>query len=360
MTPRALLSNRAKRATALAFAGTVALALGAAATVLGGTLFAAAWLAAALVWGCLPLGALAILMAHGLTGGRWGEQGRPLWLALAATLPLFAAALLPLLFGMSSLFAWAAPAQELPELVQNKLAYLNTPFFMLRSLVYFTLWLWLAHAIGAWRPRCRRIQAPGLILWLLTLTFFSFDWLMSLEPEFYSDVYGLMLAANAVVAAFAWVLLLGGSSMDPDARRDIANLWLGVLLGWALFAFSQYIVIWSANLPDEIGWYVHRSRGLWRLLSAVSFALFFLLPFAVLLSGKAKGRADWLAAAAASCLLGHLLQMGWLVLPAFGDGSALQLLLLCTLVLVIGIAYLALYAAIRAADRRGEEHGRTA
>lgn len=346
MKPRAIL-----------FAGTVVLALGAAAASLGGKPFAAAWLAAALVWGCLPLGALAILMAHGLTGGRWGEAGRPLWLAVAATLPLFAAAMLPLLFGMPSLFAWTAPAQELPELVQNKLAYLNPPFFILRSLAYFALWLWLAYALGAWRPRSRRIQAPGLILWLLALTFFSFDWLMSLEPEFYSDVYGLMLAANAVVAAFAWVLLLGAHRMDADARRDIANLWLGVLLGWVLFAFSQYIVIWSANLPDEILWYVHRSRDLWRPLSVISFALFFLLPFAVLLSGKAKGRADWLAAAAASCLLGHLLQIGWLVLPAFGGGSVAQLLLLCALVLVIGAVYV---AAIRAAAHRGEEHGRTA
>ncbi len=346
MKPRAIL-----------FTGTVALALGGTATALGGKPVAVAWLTAALVWGSLPLGALAILMVHGLTGGRWGEQGRPLWLALAATLPLFAAALLPLLLGMQSLFAWTAPAQELSELVQNKLAYLNTPFFIVRSLVYFALWLWLAHTLGVWRPRSSRIQAPGLILWLLALTFFSFDWLMSLEPEFYSDVYGLMLGANTVAAAFAWVLLLGARSMDADARRDIANLWLGVLLAWALFAFSQYIVIWSANLPDEILWYVHRSRGLWRPLSAISFVLFFLLPFAVLLSGKAKGSADWLAAAAASCLLGHLLQIGWLVLPAFGDGSATQLLLLCALVLVIGAVYV---AAVRAAAHRGEGNGRAA
>lgn len=312
------------------------LALGGLAAALAGGIFAPGWLAAALVWGSLPLGAVAILMVHHLTGGRWGEAGRAQWLALVATLPLFAAALLPLLAGLQSLFAWTGPAEALPQLVRNKLAYLNAPFFILRSLAYFALWLWLARGPG-------RVPAPGLLLWLLALTFFAFDWLMSLEPEFYSDIYGLMLAANTVAAAFAWALLLGARQMESGARRDIANLWLGVLLGWAFFAFSQYIVIWSANLPDEIGWYIHRSRGLWRAVSVLSFALFFLLPFSVLLSGRAKGSARWLRLAAASCLFGHTLQVGWLVLPPFDHGGLWSLLLLAALVPLLGIVFFAAY-----------------
>lgn len=314
------------------------LALGGLVAALAGGLFAPAWLAAALVWGSLPLGALAILMVHSLTGGRWGEAGGTQWLFLVATLPLFAAALLPLLAGLQSLFAWTQPAETLSQLVRNKLAYLNAPFFMLRSLAFFALWLWLARA-----PE--RMPAPGLLLWLLALTFFSFDWLMSLEPEFYSDVYGLMLAAETTAAAFAWALLFGAQGMETQARRDIANLWLGVLLGWAFFTFSQYIVIWSANLPDEIGWYIHRSRGLWRAVSVVSFALFFVLPFAVLLSGRAKGSARWLVFAGASCLLGHTLQIGWLVLPPFDHRGLWSLLLLAALV--------SLFGAVLFAGRRG-------
>lgn len=316
-----------------------ALALGGLVAGLAGGILAPGWLAAALAWGSLPLGATAILMVHRLTGGRWGEAGGPQWLALAAILPLFAAAMLPLLAGMHALFAWTQPAETLPQLVRNKLAYLNIPFFILRTLAFFALWLWLARAPG-------RMPARGLLLWLLALTFFSFDWLMSLEPEFYSDVYGLMLAAETTAAAFAWALLLGARRMAPDSRRDIANLWLGVLLGWAFFAFSQYIVIWSANLPDEIGWYIHRSQGLWRAVSVISFALFFLLPFAVLLSGRAKGSARWLERAAASCLAGHTLQIGWLVLPPFDDNGFHSLLLLALLT--------GLFGAVLFAGRRRE------
>lgn len=325
--------------------GIALLALGAVGAALGGAAFAQSWLAVSLIWGSLPLGALAMLMTHGLTGGRWGEQSRPLWLALAATLPLFAAAMLPLLFGLHTLFAWTAPAQELPEVVRNKLAYLNRPFFIVRSLGYFAIWLGLAWALGVWRRRGAAVQAPGLILWLLSLTFFAFDWFMSLEPEFYSDIYGLMLGTAMVAAAIACALLLGARRMDPGARRDIANLWLAILLGWVFLAFSQYIVIWSANLPHEIGWYIHRSRGAWRPISVISFALFFLLPFAVLLSSAAKGRADWLMAAAAACLLGHILQICWLVLPAFGGWSGLQIWLVPTLVLLVGAIYGASYRA---------------
>lgn len=323
------------------------LALGGLVAALAGDIFAPGWLAAVLVWGSLPLGALAILMVHRLTGGRWGEAGGAQWLLLAATLPLFAAALLPLLAGMPSLFAWTQPAETLPHLVRNKLAYLNTPFFILRTLAFFALWLWLARALSTRRAQRGRMPAAGLLLWLLALTFFAFDWFMSLEPEFYSDIYGLMLAAETTATAFAWALLFGAQHMDPDARRDIANLWLGVLLGWAFFAFSQYIVIWSANLPDEIGWYIHRSRGLWRAVSVISFALFFVLPFAVLLSGKAKGSGRWLVFAAASCLLGHVLQIGWLILPPFDDSGLWSLLLLAVLVSLFG-------AVLFAGHRRGE------
>ncbi|MBB3060497.1 hypothetical protein [Microbulbifer rhizosphaerae] len=344
MTPRAILPG-----------GIALLALGALGAALGGAAFASSWLAAALIWGSLPLGALAMLMTQGLTGGRWGEQSRPLWLALAATLPLFAAAMLPLLFGLHTLFSWTLPAQELPEVVRNKLAYLNRPFFVVRSLGYFAIWLGLAWALGVWRRRTAPVQAPGLILWLLALTFFAFDWFMSLEPEFYSDIYGLMLGTGMVAAAIACALLLGAQHMDPGARRDIANLWLAILLGWAFTAFSQYIVIWSANLPDEIGWYIHRSQGAWRPISVISFVLFFLLPFIVLLSSAAKGRADWLMFAAASCLAGHILQICWLILPAFGGWSAPQVWLVPALVLVVGAIYGAGYNAGQRINRGAED-----
>lgn len=306
------------------------------------------WLAVVLTWGMLPLGAVAVLMTHRLTGGRWGEISRPIWEALAATMPLFAVSLLPLLFGLEVLFSWTQPVELLPEVVQNKRLYLYEPFFISRTLFYLLIWLGLSWTQGG-LDYCQRFAtirfpaAAGLILWVFTITFFGFDWFMSLEPKFYSDVFGLMLCMNAVGAAMAAGILFNPATRTDgvaiDARCDIANLWLTVLLGWALMAFSQYIIIWSGNLPDEIGWYIHRSIGAWRTVSVLSFGLFFLLPFLVLLSGAAKANRGWLVAAAVVCLCGHVLQILWLVLPAFDGWQGIQFVLVPGLMLTVGATY---------------------
>lgn len=337
----------------MALAGTLLVA------VLGALLdwpaFLRSWLAVTLTWGLVPVGAMVVLLTHGLTGGRWGDASLWLWRAQLATLPLLLAAMVPLVFGLDVLFPWTAAPETLAEVVQNKLAYLNEPFFLARSLFYGAVWLLLAWWLGAWRHRPQRaLHAPALILWLLVLTFFGFDWLLSLEPRFYSDVYGLMLAAGIIAAALAAGLAMAGDKLRPDLRRDIANLWLSVLLGWALLAFSQYIIIWSANLPDEIGWYLHRREGLWQPVSVASLVLFFLVPFTILLSGRAKGSEGWLRGAALICLAGHGLQMHWLVLPAFGQWQPLQSWL--TPLLLIGVG--ACYAALAGRRSRSEEVAR--
>ncbi|HEY9120021.1 MAG TPA: hypothetical protein VIN33_09700 [Marinobacter sp.] len=309
------------------------------------------WLAVSLVWGMIPLGALAVLMTHGLTGGRWGTASRPVWIALAATLPLFVVSMLPLLLGLDELFSWTRPESLLPEVVRKKLLYLNEPFFIGRTFFYLFVWLGLAWALSVWAvPRRvgksgkgQAVHAPGLILWVLTMTFFGFDWFMSLEPRFYSDVFGLMLCMAAASAALAVGLLLmcigKNSDVDVEARRDVANLWLAVLLGWAFMAFSQYIIVWSGNLPDEILWYLHRRTSGWRVISAVSFALFFLLPFLILLSGSAKANRRWLITASIACLAGHGLQVLWLILPAFTHWQGTQYWLVPALLVATGSTY---------------------
>lgn len=312
----------------------------------------ASWLTATMIWGMLPLGALAVLFTHNLTGGRWGDVSRPVWLALAGSLPVFVVSLLSLLLAMDVLFPWLQPVMSLPEVVQNKLLYLNKPFFIIRTVCYLVLWLGMSWLLGAWSSRSAShnsiSQSPGLaaaslILWVLTLTFFGFDWFMSLEPRFYSDVFGLMLCMGGVSAALAaGIMLYSATDTSPLAlgpRSDIANLWLTVLLGWAFMAFSQYIIVWSGNLPDEIGWYLHRSSGVWRTISVWSFGLFFLLPFAILLSSRAKSSRTWLCAAAGICLLGHVLQMIWLVMPSLAPTTTTQGVLTVLLTLSLGASY---------------------
>ncbi len=302
--------------------------------------FVRSWLTATLTWGALPIGAVAVLMTHGLTGGRWGEDSRPLWLALAASMPVFAVALLPLLFGLESLFSWTRPPAELPDVVARKTAYLNQPFFVVRTLVYLVVWLGLAWLLGAWRRRTPgALHAPGLIVWLFALTFFSFDWLLSLEPQFYTDIMGLILATGTTAAGFAVALLLGVRHLAPDVRKDLANIWLALLLGWGFLAFSQFIVIWSANLPHEIGWYLARREGPWPAVNLAALGLFLVLPFAILLSSAAKRDATWLTLAAASCLAGHVLYVQYLVLPAFEHNLTAQLWLGPAAVLVLGAVF---------------------
>ncbi len=301
--------------------------------------FVRSWLTATLTWGALPLGAVAVLMTHGLTGGRWGDDSRPVWLALAASMPVFALALVPLLFALEPLFSWTRPQSELPAVVARKTAYLNEPFFAIRTLVYLAIWLALPWLLGVWRRPGRAIHAPGLIAWLLALTFFSYDWLLSLEPEFYTDIMGLILAIGSSAACLAVGLLVSVRHLAPAVRSDLANIWLALLLGWVFLVFSQFIVIWSANLPHEIGWFLARREGPWPAVNAVALALFFALPFAVLLSSAAKRDAHWLTLAAASCLAGHVLYVQYLVLPAFDEQLAAQLWLGPAAVIALGAAF---------------------
>ncbi|WP_148863666.1 hypothetical protein [Marinobacter fonticola] len=328
--------------------------------------FLQSWLAAAVTWGAIPLGALPILMIHGLTGGRWGDQSRRVWLALVATLPLFVLSLVPLVLAMETLFAWTQPEHLLPDVVKRKQFYLNLPFFVTRLVIYCGIWLALAWMQGLWRSPDssgagiggrgpQGLHAPGLILWVLSITFFSFDWFMSLEPKFYSDVFGLMLCTNLAGVALAVGLLVGGTGMEAGPRKDLANLWLAFLLGWAFLAFSQYIIIWSGNLPDEIGWYIHRSEPVWREISVMSFLLFFLVPFFMLLPSRAKERQSWLSTVAMLCLAGHVLQLQWLILPAFGPLKIEQMILTPLILVVTGATYLGWIRGYTA--MQGARHG---
>ena len=282
--------------------------------------FLHAWLAGTVSLGLLPLGALAALMTFGLTGGAWGEAAAPVWRALAATLPLFALAMTPLLFGLDTLFPWTAPVHSLPDVVARKTLYLNLPFLFARLALYFALWLGFAFALGVWtrrRPAGAGVCAAGLIALLYSMTFFGFDWLLSLEPKFYTDVFGLWLCVTAAAAACALGLLVCVVSTAPEsAHADLAALLLSLILGWAFLAFAQYIIIWSGNLPDEIRWYLERGHGPWRVMSWVIFLLMFAAPFTLLMSRAGRASRRMLIAACASVLAGYLLQVQWWVLPA--------------------------------------------
>ncbi|MEP1896988.1 MAG: hypothetical protein ABJQ98_01440 [Alloalcanivorax venustensis] len=307
----------------VAVAGLLLTGLGA---LLDGAAFLRAWLVAALTGIALPLGAMAILMTHNLTGGQWGEPVRAPLKAVVATLPLMLVLFLPLLMGVRVLFAWTGDLSGLPEVVRHKGFYLNPPFFYARFALYAVIWLTLAARLSVWRGdrRSTPASAGGLVLWALTTTFFAFDWIMSLEPAWYSDILGLIFMGSALSMALALPFLLPGVYPDADrrpalagARRDLAHLWLAAILFWVFVAFSQYLIIWSGDLPHEIRWYAHRGQGGWQWLALAMMTLCGALPFAALLPAGWKRRARPLAVLAALVLLGHALEFAWLVLPAY-------------------------------------------
>ncbi len=213
--------------------------------------------------------------------------------------------------------------------------WLNVPFFAGRTAIYAVIWLLLALRAGAWHtPKARhpRLGAFGPVVWIFTVTFFSFDWLMSLEPKWYSDIFGLFFCASAVSPALALALLVAASghrgetdSLLTAQLQDTGNLLLAVTGTWVFLHFAQYLIIWMGNLPHEIGWFIHRATGGWDIVAAAMLLFFFVLPIAMLMSRRVKRNRRFLLAVAGSVLLGHGLLTYWLVITSFHpDGASLS------------------------------------
>jgi hypothetical protein len=300
-----------------------------------------AWLAAVIFALSLPLGALTILMVHGLTGGRWGEAIRQPLRILAATLPLALILLLPVLIRLDLIFPWAGTdSAMLAEKVREKLVYLNVPFFLLRFVVCAAIWLALAWMMLSSteehlaKSGDGRKYALGLILHAFAISVFSIDWMLSLEPEFTSTVYALCEASAEVVGACATAVIvlaarraveiLPGGEEDVALSEDLANMLLGFLLIWIYLVFMQWLVVWGGDLPDEIHWYVIRSGNGWQYLLYLLIALQ-VAASAGLLSRDLKRSHAGLIRLAGIALAGHFADMFWRVRPPLFSGGILSL-----------------------------------
>lgn len=267
----------------------------------------------------LPSGALALLAIGRLTGGGWYAEAAPALRSLTALLPLALIAFVPLLAGLGLLYPWTEPAHSLEAVVQHKLAWLNETAFLARALVLAGLWALMAWLLRGDKPVSPARAVVVLLLWLPVVSLWGIDWLMSLEPAWYSSLFGLLLAAQHLVAALAAAILVAAPSGagDPQPGHDLGNLLLGGVLLWAYMAFMQLLIVWEADLPHQAGWYLTRVYGAWLPAAAANALLHFALPFALLLSRQLKRTAGGLRAAAALVLAGHLVDCLWLVAPAF-------------------------------------------
>jgi hypothetical protein len=307
--------------------------------------FPHAWLAALVCWAGWPLGSMALLLIHALTGGRWGWAIRAPLAAGLATLPLVVLFGIPLLFVLPALYPWLHPdvASHLPNAF-----WLNLPFFCIRGVLYVVLWLGLGglvlRALGREpaQPPLRRLAPPGLIVLALTVTFAAIDATMSLDPTFKSSAYGLIVGTEAVLFALSIaVLMAAGAAMFGEAStEDLGKLMLGLVILWAYLDFMQILIIWQSDLPDEARWYLPRISGFWLAVAGMIALLHFVLPFFLLLWPQVQRSARAMVAIAAMLVAAELLRAWWLVLPEAHRGIGLLdvLAMLATLGLATGLA----------------------
>jgi hypothetical protein len=283
--------------------------------------FYGAWLAAFIALAAWPLGSLGLLLAHTMTGGRWGEAVRPALQGGVMLMPLLIPAAIPLLFGLSTLYVWLAP--QIADSLPNRF-YLNGPFFAVRSVIYAVVWLGLSFfAIRAFRrPETRRTLArlapPGAILLALTVTFFSIDVSQSLEPGFNSSVYGLLTLADMTLFAFAGALAATCLAGEPEARLlpVLARILLGLTILWAYLEFVQALIVWESDLTVEVPWYLHRTTGAWGMVAWTIAGGHFLLPFLLLLSPRHQADARSIGVIALVLMAMEVTRWWWIVLPS--------------------------------------------
>jgi len=306
----------------------------------GGDFFRS-YLVAFLFWIGITLGCMALLMVQHLTGGNWTLVIRRILEAGSRTLPLMAVAALPVLAGLRWVYTWSLPGQTDPVILAKHL-YLNSGFFVARTIFYFACWFFLVYLLNKFSRaedtggnaslwmRLEGLSGAGLVLYGFTVTFASVDWVMSLEPRWYSTIYGLLFMVGQALAAlaFAIMVLIWLSDREPLSEvvkasyfQDLGSFLLTFVMLWAYLEFSQFLIIWGGNLSEEIPWYLRRMQGTWGRIGLLLVLLNFALPFFLLLFRDVKRRKGSLLLVAGLVLLMRVVDMYWMVLPAFGGGN---------------------------------------
>lgn len=295
----------------------------------------------------LGLGSMALLMLQYITGGAWGAVIRRILESATRTLPLMAVLFLPIAFGLTHLYEWARPDEVAHDAaLQHKALYLNVPFFLGRAVFYFVAWITTAYFLNRWSlqqdaaadPRLTRrlemLSRGGLLLYALTISFATMDWGMSLEPHWFSTIYGVIFMGGQGLSTFAFVIPMAALLADrppfsriitPTQFHDLGKLMLAFVMLWAYFAFSQYLIIWSGNLPEEIPFYLARTRGGWEWVGIVLMVVHFVLPFLVLLSRDLKRHARAVSIVALALIGARFVDLFWMLRPAVApEGFAIH------------------------------------
>jgi hypothetical protein len=305
------------------------------------TRFFQAYLVGWTFWTGISVGSLALLMLQHMTGGGWGFVIRRVLEAATRLLPIMAVLFIPVIIGAHSIYEWThQDVLEAHPVVKFKTPYLNVTFFVIRAVVYFAVWIALAYLLNRWSlaqdrtadnrytKNMRVLSGPGMVALIFTVTFASVDWYMSLEPEWFSTIYGFIFVAAWALSALAFVIAVMASltSQDPMKRvvaplhfHDLGKLLLALVMLWSYFAFSQYLIIWSGNLPEEIGYYIERTHGIWGAIIIAIGILHFAAPFLFLLSRDLKRNPRRLVLVAVLVLVMRMIDLLWMLEPAFHE-----------------------------------------
>jgi hypothetical protein len=340
--PTADIAARGRTALLAGVAGLVACGVGFA---IDRDNFFRAWLIGYLLWLGVSLGSMGLMMIHHLSGGAWGLVVRRVFEASSKTLPLMAVLFVPIILGMQTLYPWThADLVAADEILQHKAVYLNTPFFLARAVFYFAGWILIAWFLGKWShaqdagdatttERMRKLSGGGLVFYAFTVTAASIDWVMSLTPHWYSTLFGFIFVGTQALSALAFTILImvflgRRAPMDkifrPNHFHDLGKLTLAFVMLWAYFQFSQYMLIFSANLLEEIPYYLSRIDHGWQYVGIFLIVFQFIVPFGLLLSRDVKRASTRLALIAIWLLVVRFVDNVFLVSPEF-DSAGLNL-----------------------------------
>jgi hypothetical protein len=330
--------------------------------------FFQSWLIAYLFWLGPTLGSMGILMIQHITGGRWGVALRRTLEAGMKTLPLMALLFVPIVVGMHDLFEWShADVVAHDPILKAKTFYLNPQFFLVRAVFYFLVWFVVAASLSRWSilqdehpsPRVdRRLHfwsRGGIVLYALTMTFASIDWAMSLEPHWFSHIYGVIFIGGQILTAMMLAIVIAvrlaqvpkvGDFVNAERFHDFGKLLLAFLMLWAYFALSQFLIIWSANLPEETPWYLTRRAGGWQVLAVALILFHFVAPFGVLLSRHVKRTPAVLGGVVLALLAMRFVDLYWLVAPSFQGTTFSPHWLDATTMIAIGGLWVAAFVRI--------------
>jgi hypothetical protein len=314
------------------------------------TAFFRGYLISYMDWLGVALGSMAIVMVRHMTGGGWGTVIRRILGASMRTMPLMILLFIPYaIFGVSRVYPWAMPMDSIANpAIREHLEkhsfvlhdYLNYRGFIIRAIIYFAIWFLLQYLLSKFsfehnKPpfadtsnRFKMVSAPGIILYALTISFAAIDWVMSLDPSWISTIYGLIFLAGQLLSGLALAVVIERilfnyepmkTLLKPSYVHDHGNFMLAFIMVWAYFSFSQWLIMWAGNLPEEITWYFRRLHGGWEYVGLFLVLFHFAVPFFFLLFRYIKRDVTRLVWIASWMLVAHYIDLYWHIEPSFSQ-----------------------------------------